>query len=36
VGWAIDVLHPRATRAATTPFTRGRPTDPRPRSGPGP
>jgi hypothetical protein len=36
VGWAIDVLHPRAARAATTPFTRGRPTDPRPRSAPGP
>ena len=31
VGWAIDVLHPRATR----PETRARPTDPRPRSGPG-
>jgi len=36
VGWAIDVLHPLATRGATTAFARERPTGPRPRSGPGP
>jgi len=36
VGRAIDVLHPLATRGATTAFARERPTGPRPRSGPGP